>query len=107
MRMGALREYRDLLLIVSTCFLTYFDKSATEWSKKRASELFIYIYILYKPMFHLGVLLIQVESKVAGLAAGLLCKEASTFSPVWRLAVDIQRLCSKWLHLCEVQRIFH
>ena len=41
MRMGALREYRDLLLIVSTCFLTYFDKSATEWSKKRASELFV------------------------------------------------------------------
>ena len=67
---------------------------------------YVYIYI-HKPMFHLGVLLIQVESKVAGLAAGLLCKEASTFFPVWCLAVDIQRLCSKWLHLCEVQRIFH
>ena len=74
----------------------------------------------------------SVESKVAGLAAGLLCKEASAFPQLFG-TVDIRRLCStlpetniapetlgledefpfgkaSWqvqcLHLCEVQRIF-
>lgn len=88
MRMGALREYRDLLLIVSTCFLTYFDKSATEWSKKRASELFIYIYIYYINLcFTLGSCWYKLSQRLRALQLDSFARRHQLFPPfgVWQL----------------------